>query len=260
MKNFEITKEGIVIIQWLKLGDPQLGEVLYSQLKHKEIERDNYFVEYYKVDNRDEFVAVLQKLIDETKEGTIFTLHIVSHGYEVGIGLEVGTNEVRWGELFHYTRQLNELMGNNLLLVLSSCVGGGILSHIEPEQRAPYRAIIANTRAVMMSDAQKGFAAFYADYYNMLDFPKAIQALNSVIDLSEEVEQGKKKVEFFIMTAEHSFDEVFNPDRDPDNFRRIVDKLMPPRPDIPQDLRVEKVKDWFRKKGEELKPFFCFKD
>lgn len=43
MKNFEITKEGIVIIQWLKLGDPQLGEVLYSQLKHKEIERDNYF-------------------------------------------------------------------------------------------------------------------------------------------------------------------------------------------------------------------------
>lgn len=260
MKNFEIIREGIVIIQWLNSGDPQLGEDLYNQLKHKEIERPNYFVEYYKVDNRDEFVDVLQKLVNETKEGTLFTLHIVAHGYEDGIGTTIDTDEVRWGELFYFTRQLNVIMGNNLLLVLSSCVGGGILSHIEPEQRAPYRAIIANTRAVFMSDAQKGFAAFYADYYNLLDFPKSIKALNASIDFTKEIEPGKKKVEFFIMSAEQSFDEVFNPERDPTNFRRIVDKMMPPRPDIPQELRVEKVKEWFRKKGEELKPYFCFKD
>ncbi len=61
MKNIEIIKEGIVIIQWLKNGDPQLGEDLYNQLKHKEAKRQNYFVEYYKVDTRDEFVSVLQK-------------------------------------------------------------------------------------------------------------------------------------------------------------------------------------------------------
>lgn len=191
MKNFEITKEGIVIIQWLKLGDPQLGEVLYSQLKHKEIERDNYFVEYYKVDNRDEFVAVLQKLIDETKEGTIFTLHIVSHGYEGGIGLEVGTNEVRWGELFHYTRQLNELMGNNLLLVLSSCVGGGILSHIEPEQRAPYRAIIANTRAVMMT-------AYKALGFDIANYPNAYHLFENEITLPLHTKLTDEDVEYVI--------------------------------------------------------------
>lgn len=260
MKDFEITKEGIVIIQWLKNGDPQLGVDLYNQLKHKEAERANYFVEYYQVKNKNEFVAVLQKLVDETKEGTIFTLHIVSHGYENGIGTEISTNEVRWGELFHYTRQLNVTMGNNLLLVLSSCVGGGILSHIEPEQRAPYRAVIANTRPVAMADAQNGFAAFYADYYDMLDFPKAILALNAEIDLSEEIEPGKKKVEFFIMTAEQSFNDVFNPDRDPAFFASVVDKIMPPNLQIPQEMRVEKAKELFRKKGEELKPHFCFQD
>ena len=260
MKDFEITKEGIVIIQWLKNEDPQLGVDLYNQLKHKETERANYFVEYYQVKNKNEFVAVLQKLVDETKEGTIFTLHIVSHGYENGIGTEISTNEVRWGELFHYTRQLNVTMGNNLLLVLSSCVGGGILSHIEPEQRAPYRAVIANTRPVAMADAQNGFAAFYADYYDMLDFPKAILALNAEIDLSEEIEPGKKKVEFFIMTAEQSFNDVFNPDRDPAFFASVVDKIMPPNLQIPQEMRVEKAKELFRKKGEELKPLFCFQD
>ena len=260
MKEFEITSKGIVIIQWLMNGDPQLGEDLYNQLKHKEMERPNYFVAYYKVDNRDEFVTVLQRLVDETKEGTIFTLHIVAHGYEDGIGTVIGTDEVRWGELFHYTRQLNVTMGNNLLLVLSSCVGGGILSHIEPEERAPYKAVIANTRPVEMADAQNGFVAFYADYYDMLDFPKALKALNAVIDLSEEIVPGKKKVEFFIMSAEQSFNEVFNPDRDAVFFASVVDKIMPPNPLIPQEMRIEKTKELFRKKGEKLKPYFCFLD
>ena len=260
MKDFEITKEGIVVIQWLKGGDPQLGEELYNMIRHKEGERPNYFVEFHKADSKDEFIAVLKDLINNTKEGTLFTLHIVSHGDEDRIGTEIGKNEMRWAELFYYTRHLNEIMCNNLLLVLSSCVGGGILSHIEPEERAPYRAVVANTREVNMIDAQNGFAAFYHDYYNILDFPQAIKALNGEIDFSKEILPGKKKTEFFIMSAEESFDAVFNPDRDPANFKRIVDKLMPPTPCIPQELRVEKLKEILRKRGEELRPHFTFQD
>ena len=33
MNDFEITKQGIVIIQWLRDGDPQLGEILYNTIK-----------------------------------------------------------------------------------------------------------------------------------------------------------------------------------------------------------------------------------
>ena len=257
MNDFEITKQGIVIIQWLMKGDPQLGEMLYNAIRHKEDERENYFVEYNKVDSKKDFQGVMQQLIDNTKEGTLFTLHIVSHGNMDGIGTAFD-DMIVWGELFYYTRQLNVIMGNNLLLVLSSCVGGGILSHIEPEKRAPYRAIIGNTRSVMKADARKGFEAFYADYYNMIDFPKAIKALNEAIDFSEELAPGRQ--EFFIMTAEHSFDEVFNPDRDPVHFRTLVDRLLPPNPLIPQELRVEKAKELLRKRGEQLKPHFCFQD
>lgn len=259
MNDFEITEQGIVIIQWLKKGDSQLGEMLYAAIRHKEEERENYFVEYNKVDSTKEFKAVMQRLIDNTKEGTLFTLHIVSHGNMDGVGTALD-DMIVWSELFYYTRQLNVIMGNNLLLVLSSCFGGGILSHIEPEKRAPYRAIIGNTRPVTVPDAHKGFEAFYADYYNMLDFPKAIKALNEAIDFSEELEPGRQKTEFFIMTAERSFDEVFNPDRDPVHFRTLVDKLMSPNPAIPQELRVEKAKGLLRKRGEELRAHFCFQD
>lgn len=260
MEDFEISRQGIVIIQWLKEGDPQLGELLYNQIRHKEGERDNYFVEYYKANSKAEFNAILQGLIDRTEVGTIFTLHIVSHGDENRIGTEIGQNEISWGELFYFTRKLNEIMGNNLLLVLSSCDGGGILSHIEPEKRAPYRAIIANTREVLMDDAYNGFEAFYANYYNILDFPAAIESLNNSIDYSKEIEPGRKKTEFFIMTAECSFDEVFNPDRDPVHFESLVNKLLPPNESIPQHLRIERAKELLRKKGDELRPHFTFQD
>ena len=100
MKNFDITKEGIVVIQWLRDTDPQLGEDLYNTLKVKESERNNYFVKYYKARTANEFKTVLQELIDTTQQGTLFTLHIVTHGYERGLGLEIKTNEIKWAELF----------------------------------------------------------------------------------------------------------------------------------------------------------------
>lgn len=259
MEDFEITKEGIVIIQWLNNSDPQLGEDLYTKIKNKEGERDNYFVEFYKVEKKEEFISVMRYLISKTTKGTLFTLHIVAHGYEKGIGLNV-TNFILWKELFEFTRELNIIMGNNLLLVLSSCVGGGVLSYIEPEKRAPYRAIIANTREVFMKDALHGFTAFYNKFYNILDFKIALEALNKSIDFSVEIEPGKKKTEFFVMTAEKSFNEIFNPERDPVFFERIVNKLMPPNPEIPQELRLEKAKDILRERGEKLKPYFTFLD
>jgi len=43
MKDFEITKEGIVIIQWLRDTDPLLGKDLYNALKVKKSERDNFW-------------------------------------------------------------------------------------------------------------------------------------------------------------------------------------------------------------------------
>lgn len=260
MKDFEISKEGIVVIQWLRPTDPQLGVDLFQKINKKEMERENYFVMIYLVNTKSEFVEALKELINTTEEGTIFTLHIVAHGNEDLIGVDTIDNNISWKELFEYTRQLNVIMGNNLLLVLSSCVGGGVISHIEPEERAPYRAIIANTREVIMKDAHYGFDAFYRDFYNILDFPKGLEALNKAIDFSEELEPGRKKTEFFIMSSEQSFDEVFNPDRDPAHFESVINKIMLPTPDIPQEKRIEKVKELFREHGKKLKPHFNFQD
>lgn len=259
MEDVEITKVGIVIIEWLRLKDAKLGRELYNEVKHKEDERDDYFVKLYSVLNKDEFLAALQDLIDTTEEGTIFTLHIVTHGCESGLGLD-RDNFVNWKELFSYTRKLNIKMHNTLLLILSSCVGGGILSYIEPEKRAPYMAFIANTRSVSFMDAKNGFSQFYRDFFTPLDFKDALERLNGAIDFSEELEPGVQKTEFFIMSASHTFDEVFNPHRDPIHFNSIIDKIMPPNPMIPQEQRRIKAKELYIEKGERLKPYFMFQE
>ena len=259
MEDVEIKRTGIVIIEWLRPDDPKLGEELYNNILYKEREYENYFVKLYTVSNKDEFTSTLQNLIDSIKEGTLLTLHIVAHGCEDGLGPDM-KNFVNWKELFSYTRQLNIILHNTLLLILSSCVGGGILSYIEPEKRAPYMAFIANTRSVLIKDARKGFPLFYNDYKTPLDFKEALLRLNGSIDFSEELEPGVKKTEFFIMSASHTFDEVFNPDRDPKHFDSIVDTLMPPTPFIPQELRREKARELFIAEGKRLKPYFLFQE
>ena len=67
MDDFEITKQGIVIIQWLNYGDRQLGEELFHNISNKENERENYFVAFYKVQTKTEFIDLLQHLIKSLK-------------------------------------------------------------------------------------------------------------------------------------------------------------------------------------------------
>lgn len=235
-----------------------MGQELYDSLKDKE-NQDNYFVELHCTRTKQNFETVLQHLIDTTQEGTIFTLHILSHGNEDGIGTSP-SDFMCWKELFSFTRQLNVIMHNTFLIVLSSCVGGGILSYIEPKDRAPYMAIIGNTREVMIKDAQKGFPLFYQDYFSPKDFAKGLERLNNSIDFSEVLPSGEKKTKFFIMTAASSFDEIFNPDRDPVFFDSVVDRIMPQKYNIPQELRREKARELWHKHGEKLKPYFTFQD
>ena len=100
MNDIEINRMGIVILQWFS-GTENLGQELYDSLKDKD-SQNNYFVELHCVRTKQDFETVLQHLIDTTQEGTIFTLHILSHGNEVGIGTSP-SDFMCWKELFSFT-------------------------------------------------------------------------------------------------------------------------------------------------------------
>lgn len=148
----------IAIIQFLRDKDPMYNEIplganLYKEVKVIEGEDPMYSVTYDEADNKAQFLKDLDDISDSIKEPTLLTLHIVTHGCEGGIGIDGGQNFIPWKELYDHIRPINIKLHNTLMLVMSVCVGAGIMTRLNPRDRAPFMAFIANTRSVTFNDA-----------------------------------------------------------------------------------------------------------
>lgn len=215
----EINKYKIIIIQSLKDTDLKTGKILYENLSSAlSIKYSDTSVEFYDVKDKRELAVVFNKICGEIADGELITLQIEAHGCEDGIGL-ASDELVTWEQFFGIIRPINVKMMNLLLVCMSMCYGGALLTHIEPEKRAPYRAFIGTGREIKAGVLLDGFTAFYENYHNLLDSFAAYEALkNATID----ADTGKSP--FWMMTSEEVFQKTLDPDRDPDSFRHIVNE------------------------------------
>lgn len=213
----EITKYTIVIVQSLKEEDLKTGQLLYDNLSSSlPIKYPDTFVEFYDVKNKKELATIFHKIYNEIEEGEIITLQIEAHGCEEGVGL-ASDELVTWEQLFGIIRPINVKMLNLLMVCMSMCYGGALISHLEPEKRAPYRAFIGTGSKIKAGVLLDGFTAFYEKYHHLLDSFAAYEAMkNATIDAAT----GKSP--FWLMTSEEVFQKTLDPDRDPDNFKHIV--------------------------------------
>ena len=62
---------------------------------------------------------------------------------------------------------------------MAMCKSIAMISSINPEKRAPYRAFICTTRKVTSDEIYRGFLAFYDKYFNLLDVSHALTALQN---------------------------------------------------------------------------------
>lgn len=213
----EITKYTIVIVQSLKEEDLKTGQLLYDNLSSSlPIKYPDTFVKFYDVKNKKELATIFHKIYNEIEEGEIITLQIEAHGCEEGVGL-ASDELVTWEQLFGIIRPINVKMLNLLMVCMSMCYGGALISHLEPEKRAPYRAFIGTGSKIKAGVLLDGFTAFYEKYHHLLDSFAAYEAMkNATIDAAT----GKSP--FWLMTSEEVFQKTLDPDRDPDNFKHIV--------------------------------------
>ncbi len=192
-------------------------------------------------------------------EGVIFTLHLETHGSEKGIHLSSGEC-VPWKLFMDNIRSINIKMCNLLVVNMAMCKGGAILTHIEPEKRAPYLAFIASYRDLTVDEIARGFSAFYNEYSSPLDLSKGMNALTTEIDGNID---GTRT--FWILTSEEVFNSTFNPDRDPKHFKLMVEEQYANRVRKgDKNISFEIVENDIRKMFEEVsakhKDYYCFKD
>ena len=215
----EINKYKIVIIQSLKDGDLKTGRMLYDNLSSTlPVKYPDTSVEFYDVKVKRELATVFYKICNEISDGELITLQIEAHGCKDGIELASG-ELVTWKQFLGTIRPINIKMMNLLLVCMSMCYGGALITHFEPEKRAPYLAFVGTGSEIKAGVLLDGFSAFYESYHNLLDSFTAFEALrNATID------EDTGKSPFWMMTSEEVFQKILDPDRDPDNFRHIINE------------------------------------
>lgn len=260
MPDQEIKCIKIEIIQFLRETDDPQGVKLYEEIKKIESEDSIYEVRLHEVHDKNSFFSALDDIYNTITEPSIVTVHIDSHGCEDGVGIDHSANFVSWQELYAHIRPINIKVHNTLMLIMSVCEGGGMMTRLEPWNRAPFMAFIANTRPVSFNDAAIGFPLFYKYYRSPLDFSRALDALNNSIDFTVTLPDGRKKTEFFVYSSRELFEQVMNPDRDPDNFKNIALSQTYSDSSITDEEKIILARRIVIQKADQLRPYFNFQD
>lgn len=257
----EINQIGIVVIQSLSKNEVQTGMLLCDEIlkyKHYQKFNTNYFLWQFAPTSKQEFVFALQNILERLESGMIFTLHIETHGTDEGI---VCANDeiLSWHEFHTLIRPINIKMFHLLVVVLAMCYGGAVISTIEPEKRAPYRACISSYRMVSVDEVTRGFSAFYSEYTSPLDIIRGINGLQS--ELSSE---NNKFGPFRIFTSRDIFIQTFDLDRNLGSKEHLINTAyiakrlngeMCTREDAEKEIRTI-----FQYALDNLLPYYDFED
>lgn len=171
---------------------------------------------FQRVGNFNEFIACIINIQNNLKVGDVLTLQLETHGCPDGISF---TNDdiMHWEEFQDLMIGLNTQLGGLLVVCLAMCFGGATVSKLNLKARAPYRAIVVPFKEVPAGKVEDGFREFYSEYKNLLDLPQAI------LKLQEASKDENGQPYFYALTSEEIFDKTFDPNRDPDHFRKMVE-------------------------------------
>lgn len=207
--NREIDKCKIVVIESLSKDEPQTGKDLYDcVLKYKPYFNKEVITEFYEVSTIKDFEITFDTILNNLQPDETILIHVESHGNEDGIGLVSG-ELIGWKDLFALTRPINEKSTNLLIITMSMCKGGFGALDIEPEKRAPFRALIGTPRIALASHLLECFTIFFQNFANMLDVSKAFNLMNEYM-----INHLGGISPFWMISAEKQIETILNPPDD----------------------------------------------
>jgi hypothetical protein len=172
----------VVVVESLENDETRTGKVLADFLGSLD-ERVSCGVgiTYMTCEHRGEFIEQIGLLSRAAVDEEFCpVIHIECHGDKVH-GLQFANgSEMSWRELAAVLADLNRATGFNLLVVVSACYGGHLLSELVCGHPAPCLALIGPTDEVSPADIMAGFMRFYRELFASLSASQAVAALRSV--------------------------------------------------------------------------------
>lgn len=186
-------------------------------IKYKKIQEPNLSSSYIKVDTKNELLVELDNLVNRIKREKLFLiLHFETHGSDDGLCL-ANNETLSWTELFARTRPINILLKNYLIINLGTCYGETIISKINPEERAPFRAVIGTFNQIGWKKLLNAFEIFYEHFFFCFSAEEAVDLINEQLK-----DEG---VKFHYIKSEYCFDRITNYQNDSDFFHRLVNEI-----------------------------------
>jgi hypothetical protein len=218
MKDLNDERFTIYIIESLRSSDKLTGTLLHKEiLKYIEFKFPDLDSVLIPVSSKNEFLKEMDTIINEVKEHRFAPiLQIEAHGFDFGIVLASG-EIVTWLEFLDKTRELNTLLKNKLILILSLCEGNSVIGSIDPEKRAPFKAIIGSFKKVNSIDLLIGLEEFYTSFFSSSPIMTSVQKMNEIGQFNNPL--------FYLISSDECFDSIVDLNRDPIELQTLINQI-----------------------------------
>ncbi len=155
------------------------------------------------IKDKQQFFSCLSNIRQDILDGKYAPIiHIEAHGNSDMTGLVLATNEsVTWKEMKQPLSEINKATRFNLIVCVSACYGGSLVSQLVPNDRSPCWGLVGPKIEMYPDDLLKGFTGFYEELFRTQSGGKALKRLN-------EGREGEE-ANYFFTTAEKMFEFVW---------------------------------------------------
>lgn len=116
-----------------------------------------------KCDNKKMLLDSFDFMNTFAESGEKFCLHIVSHGTEEGLWIELTNEYIYWDELRTRLYEINTKLDNTLTINMTSCKGlNGIRIVDENKETKPFFALVGCNRDLFINEAKLANTLFYS--------------------------------------------------------------------------------------------------
>ena len=259
MKDVDITKFGVAIIESLKICEPQTGTKLCQDvLSTRKAADDSLFYDYYSVYTIKEFEETIHSIISKLQPDEMLALHVEAHGGVEGVRL--ASDEIMsWGHFLNLCRELNIKEKGLLVVTTAMCYSLPFMAAINPSLRAPFKAIVITRRDVSPDEILRGYSVYFSMYKNILDIGPAKDAMRNEVNDGDSTSSP-----FEMITADWLFEQITNVDNNPEGFPHIVNErycIMKSKDPSYTRERVEtEIRQEFHRLAVEGKDYYSFAD
>lgn len=158
------SNNALVIVDALDESDLQTAIHLRDEIYDDTSASRPGYCHYLKVESASQFLAAIDQVNEQAKDGLRPILHIEAHGDEhLGIQVAASGEMVPWSQLLPKLQEINKNSKNNLGVVMAACFGLYAITPLRIEEPCPFYFLVGSDELVPAGYIDDAMRLFYLE-------------------------------------------------------------------------------------------------